>query len=87
MREAIAIASVALFFGTANASAEIIRQTGANITDTSKIDVQYYSNRYRARIRTFPSGQRYTSRGGPYVRYITPRGGRTGPIARSAHGG
>jgi hypothetical protein len=87
MREAIAIAAVAFIFGNANASAENIRQTGANIAHTSKIDVQYYSNKYHARIRTFPSGQRYTSRGGPYVRYITPRGGRTGPIARSAHGG
>jgi hypothetical protein len=87
MKEAIAIASVAFIFSTASASAEIIRQTGANIAQTSKIDVQYYSNRNRARIRTFPSGQRYTSRGGPYIRYVTPRGGRTGPIARSAHGG
>ena len=86
MREAIAIASVAFMFGIADANAEIL-PTGTNIAQTSKIDIQYYSNRYRARIRTFPSGQRYTSRGGPYIRYVTPRGGRTGPIARSAHGG
>jgi hypothetical protein len=86
MREAIAIASVAFIFGTADASADI-RPMGANIAQTSTMDVRYYSNRYRARIRTFPSGQRYTSRGGPYIRYITPGGGRTGPIARSAHGG
>jgi hypothetical protein len=87
MKEAIAIASVAFIFSTASASAEIIRQTGVNIAQESKIDVQYYSNRNRARIRTFPSGQKYTSRGGPYIRYITPGGGRTGPIARSAKGG
>lgn len=89
MKELIAISAVVFIFGIANASAEV-RPPGANVLDSAKSDVAYYYSRRRGRYirsHTFPSGQRYTSRGGPYLRYILPGGGRTGPIPRSARGG
>jgi len=92
MKEVLAISAIAFLFGIADASAEI-RPTGINILQSSKIHLAYYYSRRRGRylhtrgrhIHTFPSGQRYASRGGPYIRYVLPGSRRTGPIARDAN--
>jgi len=86
MKEVLAVSAVAFICCLADANAEI-RPIGVYTLQPPKTDVAYYySRRHGHRIHTFPSGQRYTGRG-PYIRYVTPGGHRTGPIPRSAWGG
>jgi hypothetical protein len=86
MKCTVFLSSIAVLFGLGNAAATTGIQT-PGLHPSAKMDVQYYARNNRARIRTFPSGQRYISRGGPYIRYVGPNGARSGPIPRSARGG